>query len=372
MPRYISMVSGLTLRLWVLRDLLYQKGLDFSRLFAILSLLYYKYYIVDIKKPKIYNFDEFHLGKRLDVFLSEVMGESRAQVQKIVKSGAVSISGKLAKKSSYTPLLGAEIMVVDIDKEVEEDFDETIIEDEGPVDIEILGETNDYLVINKPPKLLVHPTQAEEPRSVVSWLLEKYPEVKGVGDGKERPGIVHRLDKGASGVLVIAKNQKMFDHLKNQFKARTVEKNYSVLVHGRFDMEHGKIDFKIDRGVDGRMVCRPKTDELALRTINKIQPGKDALTEYWVEKAFVNYALLNVKIHTGRTHQIRVHMLAFGHPVVGDPLYMNRKILHDRDKTLDRLFLHANRLCFSDLSGEKVCFESILPNELEGFLGLLT
>lgn len=351
---------------------MYQKVLDFSRLFAILSLLYYIDSIVGVKKPKIYNFDESHLGKRLDVFLSEVMGESRAQVQKLVKSGAVSIDGKIAKKSSYAPLLDVEISVLEIDKESEEKFDELVTESESQIDIEILGETDDYLVINKPPKLLVHPTQAQEPNSVVSWLLEKYPEIKGVGDGEERPGIVHRLDKGASGVLVIAKNQKMFDHLKNQFKSRAVEKNYSVLVHGRFDMDHGKIDFKIDRGTDGRMVSRPKTDELALRTIDKLQPGKEALTEYRVEKAFVNYALLDVKIHTGRTHQIRVHMLAFGHPVVGDPLYINRKVLHDRDKILDRLFLHAKKLCFADFDGKKVCYEATLPAELVEFLDLLT
>ena len=202
-------------------------------------------------------------------------------------------------------------------------------------------------------------------------MLKNYPKLKGVGEYENRPGIVHRLDREASGVMVIAKNQKMFDHLKNQFKKRETEKEYSVLVHGKIENDHGEIDFDIDRSKDGRMASRPKTNRLSLRTIMKIQFGKDALTEFWIERRFARYTLLKVQIHTGRTHQIRVHMLAFNHPVVGDTLYFNKKLNMTRDKELGRLFLHASHLCFRDLKDKKVCFELKLPSELDKFLGEL-
>lgn len=113
---------------------------------------------------------------------------------------------------------------------------------------------------------------------------------------------------------------------KKTIQKRKVEKIYSVLVYGNLAKDYGMIDFDIDRGEDGRMVSRPKIDKLKLRNVNKIQEGKNALTEYWVEKRYKRFTLLKVKIHTGRTHQIRVHMFAIGHPVVGDKLYVNKKI----------------------------------------------
>jgi 23S rRNA-/tRNA-specific pseudouridylate synthase len=163
----------------------------------------------------------------------------------------------------------------------------------------------------------------------------------------------------------------MFDHLKKQFQKRTVEKEYLVLVHGVMDNEHDSINFAIDRGKDGRMVSRPKTDRFSLRTVMKIQPGKEALTEYWVEKKFTRFSLLRVKIYTGRTHQIRVHLLAFNHSVVGDKLYFNKKLNRKRDEDLGRLFLHSAKLCFLDLDNKSVCFNSNLPAELKSFLAKL-
>jgi 23S rRNA pseudouridine1911/1915/1917 synthase len=248
--------------------------------------------------------------------------------------------------------------------------------------IEIVGETANYIVVEKPAGVLVHPTQANEKDTLIDFVLKMYPEVGRVGDHHltpdpsplkgegefARPGVVHRLDKEASGLLVIARTQKMFEHLKKQFQDRTVEKEYLVLVYGKMALEHGIIDFDIDRGKDGRMVSRPKTNKLSVAKADKVQPGKEAITEYFLEKQIGRFALLRVKIHTGRMHQIRAHMFAFNHPVVGDKLYCNKKLIKKNEPKLDRLFLHAARLCFGELGGERVCFESQMPEELSGFL----
>lgn len=239
------------------------------------------------------------------------------------------------------------------------------------MNIKIIAETADYLVIEKPAGILVHPTQAKESSTITDWLVKRYPKIKKVGDSPERPGIVHRLDKEASGLLVIAKTQPMFVFLKKQFQERGTEKEYSVLVYGKVEKEDGRIDFAIDRGKDGRMVSRPKIDRLKVEKAGKEQSGKEAVTEFWVEKRFVRFTLLRVKIHTGRTHQIRVHMFAYNHPVVGDELYFNKKLIKKSEINLGRLFLHAAKLCFSDLSEEKKCFESGLPVELKNYLTAL-
>ncbi|MEK7623973.1 MAG: RNA pseudouridine synthase [Patescibacteria group bacterium] len=234
--------------------------------------------------------------------------------------------------------------------------------------IQVIADADGYLVVNKPAGLLMHETTAHERDTLAHWLLEKYPEIRGVGEAPERPGIVHRLDKEASGLLVVAKTQAMFEHLKAQFQARTMEKEYLVLVHGIMPIEHGMIDFDIDRGSLGRMVSRPKIDPTSLTGVAKKQPGREAITEFFLEKQYTRFALLRVKIHTGRTHQIRVHMLAYNHPVVGDRLYFNKKLNRKRDLELGRLFLHATRLCFDDLEQKKVCCEAPLPEELKNFL----
>ena len=239
--------------------------------------------------------------------------------------------------------------------------------------VEVVAETGDYIIINKPAGLLVHPTEAHEKETLVSWLVARYPEIKNVGDNPtQRPGIVHRLDREASGLLVVARTQEMFSILKEQFQNRTIEKIYTVLVYDKFDQPHGIIDFEIDRGKDGRMVSRPKIDKLKLKNVPKIQEGKESLTEYWVEKEFVRFSLLKVKIHTGRMHQIRVHMFACGHPVVGDTLYENKKFIKKKDHSWNRLFLHATSLCFSDLHGVKKCFNTELPQDLQNYVSTLT
>jgi len=309
---------------------------------------------------KIFICDKNNEGKRLDIFLMEQIKVSRSEAKKFISNGLVLLNGKLPKKAGQIMKEGYEVLAR---KEIK-----GVKESEFNFDIEIIADADDYVVINKPAGLLVHPTDANEPNTLVAWILENYPKVSGVGEDKVRPGIVHRLDKDASGVMVIAKTQKMFESLKDQFKNRTVEKEYGVLVHGLIDKDHDKINFEINRGMDGRMVSRPKIDSTKLRNVGKEQLGKEALTEYWIVNSFTRFTLLRVKIHTGRTHQIRVHMLAFNHPVVGDKLYFNKKLNMKKDKKLGRLFLHSKKLCFDDLSDKRVCYDSDLPEELNIFL----
>jgi len=285
-------------------------------------------------------------------------------VRKLIKLAFVRVNDVIAKKAGVVVQTNDKVLVEEqlVQENKEKKTEETYIDYNT---IDILEETEDYLVINKPTGLLVHQTQALEKYTLTNWLCKRNPAITSVGEDSLRPGIVHRLDKPASGVMVIAKNQEMFLHLKKQFQKRSVKKEYIVLVHGVVEQEYGQIDFEIARGKEGKMVSRPKTDELSLRNIRKLQKGKEALTEFSVEKRFSRFTLLTVKIHTGRTHQIRVHMLAYNHAVVGDTLYFNKRNNKKHDIDLGRLFLHASSLCFTTLAGKEVCFSAPLPHDLE-------
>ncbi len=309
-------------------------------------------------------------GQRLDVFLCEFLGVTRSQIQKMIKQKMILLNDAPPKK------FGEKLSLHDVinfasEKKKEKTARIKTEEKAKKVKIKIIKETSDYLVVDKPAGLLVHRTEANEKNTLADLLVEKFSEIKRVGESEDRPGIVHRLDREASGLLVVARTEKMFKHLKKQFKSREVEKEYFVLVYGHFADEHGLIDFEIDRGHDGRMVSRPKTDKLKLKNVDKIQPGKEALTEYWVEKEIGRFTLLRVRIHTGRMHQIRVHMFAMNHPVVGDILYFNPKLIKKNDTKLDRLFLHSYRLSFLDLKKQKVEFKIGLPKKLQTYLETL-
>jgi len=302
---------------------------------------------------------------RLDIFLATALEVSRSQVQKFIQDGMVLINGVVTTKNGQVLKEGDVVSMGE--KSITEDSADAFVP-RTFLPIEILAETDDYVVVDKPSGLLTHPTQALEKESLAAWLLERYPKIATVGDSPERPGIVHRLDKEASGVLVVAKTQKMFDHLKKQFQDRTIIKEYSVLVHEVLEKDHGELTFAIDRGTNGKMVARPLTDTLSLKTVLHVKEGKEAITEYWVEKRFTRYSLLRVRIHTGRTHQIRVHFYAYNHPVVGDNLYFNKKLNRKRDQTLGRVFLHAEHLTFSDLEGKEISVTAKLPVALTNFL----
>ncbi|MBI2990284.1 MAG: RluA family pseudouridine synthase [Candidatus Magasanikbacteria bacterium] len=299
---------------------------------------------------------------RLDVFLSSRAGVTRSQVQKWIKRGAVFLNGAAPKKFGVMLVSGDMVSVLPekIPTERKEQFD--IHEDEIMESVKIIAQSENYLLIDKPSGLVSHPglhilkkEDITQTVSVSSWILRHWPELWSVGEYPNRPGMVHRLDKETSGLMLIAKHQAMFDHLKKQFKGRRVEKYYFALIHGRILEEHGILDFDVSLGKNGKMVSLPKCGPLTLDKVSSAQEGKKAKTEFWVKERFVNHTFVEVRTHTGRTHQIRVHFFAFNHPLAGDPLYYHKKT--KKDVRCGSLFLQAYRLCFDDLNGERLSFE---------------
>ena len=241
---------------------------------------------------------------------------------------------------------------------------------------QIIYEDKDFLAVNKPAGLLVHsvlkvksknpalPADRQKPNdkqlTLVDWLIKYYPEIKNVGDQPEiRPGIVHRLDKDTSGVMIIARHQKYFEYLKNLFKNHQIKKTYLALVWGKLEPKKGIIEkpIRFKRGTMKRTVWEGKNE-------------KPAITEYKVKKYFhfnnQEYSLVELSPKTGRTHQIRVHLAALSHPIVGDSLYGFKKLnqVFNKSFNLNRLFLHAQSLEFSREDGKRIKLEADLPEEL--------
>ncbi|MFA5954150.1 MAG: RluA family pseudouridine synthase [Patescibacteria group bacterium] len=291
------------------------------------------------------------IGKvRLDLFLTEKLGFARSQVQKLIKDQFVSVDDEHTSVHRWLKA-GETIKVTERPARVL-----------PPVpNLEILTETDDYLVVNKRAGILVHPAAGSVAPVLTEALLKHCPSIAHVGQ-VDRPGIVHRLDRDVSGVLVVAKTQAMYDLLTHQFRERLVKKVYTTLVHGNIEREEGDITFVIARSKTfrGRMAARPA---------NSV--GREAKTSFLVLKRFVNYTLLEVAIHTGRSHQIRTHLKAFGHPVVGDPLYGARQ---DREQGIElpRLFLQASTLGFTDLADTWCEYNVALDPELSAFLETLS
>ncbi|MFA6475409.1 MAG: RluA family pseudouridine synthase [Patescibacteria group bacterium] len=221
----------------------------------------------------------------------------------------------------------------------------------------ILAETPDYIVVDKPTGLVVHQaSQHPEPDTLVNELLLRYPEIATVGDDLTRPGIVQRLDQGVSGVMVVARTQDMFEHLKQQFSQHLVKKHYTALVHGTMGQPEGEINFAIARSSKDytKMAARPD------------DTGKTAITRYNVIRQYPKYALLDVEILTGRTHQIRVHLNAINHPLVGEAIY-KPKNLKSRLQP-GRPFLHSTSLGFYLPNGSLVGYTAPLPEPLQAIL----
>ena len=235
--------------------------------------------------------------------------------------------------------------------------------------IPVIYEDNNFIVIDKPAGTSVHPARTSElvqsgrrvagvrGETIVDWLVQQYPEVKKVGDDPtERPGIVHRLDKGTSGVMIIARNQDAFESLKHLFKERVVAKKYLALVVGSPKRNAGAIDAAI-----GRSLRNPTKRATGSGT----KGSRSALTRYRVLERFNGFALVEAEPKTGRMHQIRVHLASIGYPVAGDRTYGKGRSSPDG---LDRPFLHAWRLAFSFPEGHGWQFESALPADLQGIL----
>ena len=310
-------------------------------------------------------------GKRLDVFLAKKLKISRSQVQKMVGMEQIYVNKKLPRKPGDNLTEGGTIEIKKPKLTVAAEAKKTA----GQVkyDVKIIAVTPDYVVVDKPTGMLSHATMAGEKNTLANFITKKYPGVKKVGDPSTtkgagqatnlRPGIVHRLDKEASGLMVIARTQKMFNHLKEQFKNRTIEKEYLALAHEPMARNWDEINFPISRS--------ETSDRMAAIPAGEASRGKEAKTEFSVEKNYINFSLIRVKIHTGRMHQIRVHLLAYNHPIVGDPLYFQKKQKRNWDEKLGRLFLHSTKLGFTDLDGNRQTFELPLPKELDEFLTLL-
>ena len=229
----------------------------------------------------------------------------------------------------------------------------------------IIYEDKNFLALDKPAGLLVHPTASSKEPTLANWLLKRYPEMKKVGDS-DRPGIVHRLDRDTSGIILAAKNQKYFEYLKNLFQTRAIKKTYRALVYGKLTPKKGIIekDIKIRSGTTKRTVFKGRSE-------------KAAVTEYKVLKHFAlslsngsqsYFSWVEVKPLTGRTHQIRVHLASIGHPVVGDKLYGPKKSKEVGLPNINRQLLHAYSVEFSPSSSKRLKLAADLPADIREVL----
>jgi len=221
----------------------------------------------------------------------------------------------------------------------------------------IIFEDENYLVINKPAGLLVQPNKYQTERTLADYLKIDFPEIGKIGD-PNRPGIVHRLDRDVSGLMVIAKTQKAYDSLIEQFKQHQIKKEYIGLAEGHPKNDHGTINFPIARTDRGKLLAVTKSS-------GELKDSKEALTEYEIMQKFQDYTLLKITPHTGRTNQIRIHLKAINCPLAGDIIYQNK---NSRAVSLGRVFLHASRLGWRDLDGNSREYRLELPKDLQDFL----
>lgn len=292
---------------------------------------------------------ESDTGTRIDKYLAAARpGLSRTEVQRLIKAGEVLVNDAPVK-ASYKLETGDNITLVLPEPENTEILPEAIA-------IDILYEDDDLAIINKPAGMVVHPAFGNREGTLVNAALVRWPQIKSVGGDEERAGIVHRLDKDTSGVIVVAKHNSALANLQAQFKNRTAYKKYLALVEGVPSSLAGVVDAPIGRSATQRKRMAVKRD------------GREAVTQYEVLEDLETHALLSIELKTGRTHQIRVHMAWLGNPVVGDSLYGYRK---QRIK-MKRLFLHAAELQIdSPTTGERMTFTAPLPGGLENVLAKL-
>lgn len=280
---------------------------------------------------------------RLDQFVSDsIKPISRTQAKKLVKEGYILVNDQISNPA-YKVRKGDRITV-------ELPVREEISLQAEKIPLKIIYEDLDILVIDKPPFIVTHPTLDHPSGTIVNAVLNHLADIE---ESDLRPGIVHRLDKNTSGVLVIAKNKTALDKLKDQFKTKTVKKSYIALVDGRLDKEVGKIEEKIDR--------HPKFRS----KFSVSKEGREAVTDYKVLKRYPKATLLQLQPQTGRTHQLRVHLSHIGHPIVGDKLYGGKMLL-------SRQFLHASSLELNHpKTGGRMTFKSALAKDLQTLLDKL-
>jgi 23S rRNA pseudouridine1911/1915/1917 synthase len=282
--------------------------------------------------------------ERLDHFLVESLPDySRARLQALIKAGLVLVNGAPAKKSGQ--MLGPGSVV---EVRIPPPVPSNLVGENIPLDI--IFENEDVIVVNKPAGMVVHPAAGHDTGTLVHAVLGYEPDIEGIG-GEERPGVVHRLDKDTSGLILLAKNDKAHHWLQDQFRLRKVEKTYIALVDGKPPTPSGRVEASIGRDPSHRK-------KMAIVSEGK---GRQAVSEYKTLESFPQHTLLEFHPLTGRTHQIRLHCAMLGCPIVGDKIYGRKK----PSLALDRHFLHAQKLKIL-LPDEKQArtFEAPLPDEL--------
>jgi 23S rRNA pseudouridine1911/1915/1917 synthase len=282
-------------------------------------------------------------GERLDVFVSRrVPGLSRSQVRRLIDAGLVRVDGDL-ERPAFRLHFGDMVRLYQ-----EQHREQLAAAEDIPLDVRY--EDDHVIVVNKQVGLTVHPAPGSQSGTLVNALLARWPDLTSLGDAI-RPGLVHRLDKDTSGVLVVAKDVTTQAALQDQMRARTTQKHYLAVVAGVPDPHEGLIDAPIGRDPSDR------------RRMAVVEGGKASQTEYWVRERYRDAALVECRLITGRTHQIRVHMMATGHPLLGDLVYGSPSLW------IDRQALHAFRLSFEHpASGERVTVEAEPPDDFEQLL----
>jgi 23S rRNA pseudouridine1911/1915/1917 synthase len=312
--------------------------------------------IEEKKQERIFSFQitEKDQAKRLDQVLAEASLElSRSQAKKLIEERIVLLNGKPTKPSIHIKIGDVISGMLPEPKPLSLDAE--------PLPLNVLYEDPSLIVIDKPAGMVVHPAAGNPSGTLVNALIHHCKDLAGI-NGVLRPGIVHRLDKDTSGVMVVAKNNEAFRELTRQFKDRTVEKTYLAIVHGTFGLDEGVVEADIGRHPTQRK-----------RMSTHTRKGRPALTRWKVMQRFDGMSLLEIVPQTGRTHQIRVHLSSIGHPLLGDPLYgrkgrrgtLQDPLLKRCAERLGRQALHARRIKFTDpRTGERVEFISPIPEDM--------
>jgi len=289
--------------------------------------------------------------QRLDVFVaSQIKNVSRKKIQSAILDGKIRLNDLPAKPRDQIKDQDR----IKIDLKLPEVIME--IEPQGELQIPIVSQNEDFLVINKPCGISVHPSENERKNTVVNWAIAHFPETKNVGEDASRPGIVHRLDKATSGIMIIALNQESYSLFKHLFKDRQIQKTYFALCWGILPKESGEIKTHI-----GRSKAKPNKQATSANPAKLINPKK-ARTKYRVMEKGKGSCLVKVDPRTGRKHQIRIHFQSIGHPLVGDKKYFTKKY-EQKSATYRRLMLHASKISFEYLDGKNYEFSCPLPEE---------
>jgi len=297
-------------------------------------------------------------GRRLDQFLAETdLKLSRSQAKKLIEGGSILLDQRRTKPSAH--LKEGDIVSVTLPEP------EPLALKPELLPLAVLYEDSSIIVIDKPPGMVVHPAYGNPSGTLVNALLFYCKDLAGI-NGVLRPGIVHRLDKDTSGVMVVAKDDEAYQELTKQFKNRTVEKVYCAIAYGHFPEEEGVIDSAIGRHPSQRK-----------RMSTRTKKGRSAITRWKVIERLTGFTFLEIFPQTGRTHQIRVHLSSVGHPILGDPLYGRRgrlgtihdPVLKECVRRMNRQALHAQRLGISHpRTGERIQFVSPIPQDMKEVL----